>query len=691
MIMQTLRLLSLAAAFALTSGAPAWGQQEEAMSAALVRQLQDVEVQKQLIALGVLDATAGQASRSDLRRAVEWFRKAYQSARGVEPLTDDEQEKLKQAKAKFYAVTGLKELTYKDPNPKTKTDVQLLVPLKLVEGTPQRFDGGTSGGDWQEYRNNDGKVAVGPVIHLLSEYTPIALFRQSIMQVSLNYKHLHLTSEEFAVRGDVEDRDGGYVSSNLVLTFKDRLKGVFFRYPKTPLKSFVEVPDFLVPVVAVEPVSSGGPRPDPRARGWQLLMQGIANLMESEFPSKNGWTTVDTGPCPLSLHEGGAEPKSIRILFGTDRKAKAAPNQKGGPVADPDSLFANEPDNRLHLGCAYVVPQMRDVTSVGDLTPSKITMYRSLYSSPNGDLGDQLYLANELAESAQSRKRGRARATRQLTRENVSPENASSALVFIHGYNVAFKDALFTVANIVSDIQYEGRVYMYSWPSAVSTFRYISDMDNAEQAEPFLRSFLKLLLRDADIDYLDILVHSMGSQPVLRALSSLQSVFETERRAAVGSTKINIGQIMFAAPDVAGPLFDQKIRHIAPHANRVTIYTSSTDAALLASQLLRGGAPRMGEVDNDGQPQLVQVNNVHVINATTAMSWWRFVRGYGHDYFEQSGEVQSDIKQILQSRGDKEYLTPDLRRPELFEKVVFKGNKDWFFWRLRDRGSQEKK
>jgi esterase/lipase superfamily enzyme len=688
--MLTIRVLSIAAAIALTSFAPAWGQQEQAMSTGLVKQLQDVEVQKQLITLGILDATAGQASRSDLRKAIEWFRKAYQSARGVESLTDDEQEKLRQAKAKFYATTGLKEMTYKDPNPKTKNDIQLLVPVKFVGGTPQKFDGATSGGDWQEYRNNDGKVAVGPVIHLLSDYTPIALFRQSIMQVSLNYKHLHLTSEEFAVRGDAEDKDGGYVSSNLVLTSKDQLKGVFLRYPKAPPKSFVEVPDFLVPVVAVEPASLDTSKPDPTTRGWQLLMQGVANLVVSEFPFKNGWTTVDSGPCPLNLDEAGG-PKSIRVLFGTDRKAKAAPNQAGGPIADPDSLFANEPGNQLHLGCAYVVPPMRDVTSASDLAPSKITMYRLLYSTPNGDLGDQLYLANELAESAQSRKKGRARATRQLTRENVSPASASSALVFIHGYNVAFKDALFTVSKIVSDIRYEGRVYMYSWPSAVSTFRYISDMDNAEQAEPFLRSFMKLLLRDADIDYVDILVHSMGSQSVLRALSSLQSVFETERHGAVGSTKISIGQIMFAAPDVAGPLFDQKIRRIAPHANRVTIYASATDAALLASQLLRGGAPRMGEVNNDGEPLLVEVKNVHVINATAAKSWWRVVRGYGHDYFEQSGDVQSDIKQILQSSGDDEYRTPDARSPKLFEKVAFKENKEWFFWRLRDRGSQEKK
>ena len=198
--------------------------------------------------------------------------------------------------------------------------------------------------------------------------------------------------------------------------------------------------------------------------------------------------------------------------------------------------------------------------------------------------------------------------------------------MFIHGYNVSFKDTLFTVAQIRFATNYRGRVYMYSWPSAASTLRYIADMDNAEEAEPFLQSFLKLLMRDADIDDIDILVHSMGSQSALRALSALRSVFETERQGAVRPTKIRIGQIMFAAPDVARPVFDQKIRRIAPYADRVTVYASLTDAALLASKFLRSGASRMGELNDDGEPLFVEVKNVHVIDATGPERWWRLDR-----------------------------------------------------------------
>src|SRR5215510_9454747 len=243
--MLTPHLLSLAAAIALALVAPAWGQQQQPMSASLVNQLQDVEVQEQLIALGVLDSTAGQASRDDLRKAVDWFRRAYQFKRGMEALDDAEKLKLKEAKDKFYATTGLKVVTYKDSDPRTKTDLRLLVPLKFVSEAPQKFIGTAIGGDWQEYRDNVGNVSVGPVIHLLSDFTPIALFRQNIMQVALNYRRLHLTSEEFAAVGDAEDKDGGYVSSNLVLTSKDKLMGVLMRYRKTPPTSFVEVPDFL--------------------------------------------------------------------------------------------------------------------------------------------------------------------------------------------------------------------------------------------------------------------------------------------------------------------------------------------------------------------------------------------------------------------------------------------------------------
>jgi len=685
--MSVLRLLSLAAVLVLACVGQGWAQ-FASMGPALVEDLRDVEVQRQLIALGVLDATAGRASHPDLSKAVAWFRRAYKSAESVGPLTPGERQQLKDAYAQFVTRTDLKAVPYRDT--KTNTEITLRVPAAFVGSTPQKSVG-ENDSDWQEFRDSDNKVSVGPEIHLLADFTPIALFRDRIMKVSLNYKHLHLTSEEFAAEGETGGDEDGYISSNMVLTSKDRLKGVFVRYAKKPPASF-EVPDFLVPVVATEPASSRGAQSDAKTRGWQLLMQGVTNLVMTDFPfDENGWERVSTRPCPQEV--GGVR----RILFGTDRKVRSAGNQKGGPIADPDALFENASGNQLHLGCAYVSVPTTEVKKSGDLGQSKITEYRLLHSTKKADLGDQLFLADEVAQSAQMPTRSAGRMDRTRTgavdrarpgRVSVSGDNISSALVFIHGYNTAFKDALFTVAQIVSATGYPGRVYMYSWPSAASMFGYIGDMDQAEQAEPFLQSFMKLLMRDADIDAVDILVHSMGSQSALRALSALRSVFETERQGAARRQAIRIGQIMFAAPDVAMPVFDQKIRRIAPYADRVTVYASLTDAALLGSKILRSGAGRVGQLNDNGQPLLVEVKNVHVIDATGRERWWRLdriVSGYGHDYFLQSSGVLTDIQRILRSVGKDDTTTPAQRSPEWFDELPYNENKEWSFWRLKDQ------
>jgi esterase/lipase superfamily enzyme len=561
-----------------------------------------------------------------------------------------------------------------------------------VPETLQKFEANAFGAESQEYRN--GKVAIAPLVYLLSEFTPVALFREGIMREALKYKHLHLTSDEFTAVGEANDTDGGYVSANLVLTSKDKLKGVFMRYPKAPPLSF-ELPDFLAPVVATERPGPDRQSSDAKARGWQLLMQGVANLVMGEFPSQNGWKPVSTQPCPLILDQDSEQTKSARIVFGTDRKAKDGIDKINGPVPDADSLFANEPGNQLHLGCAYVVLPPKDVKKTRDLADSKITQFRLLHSTDKADIGDQLYLTDEIAESARPTARSFARLLRQRAkraRAN-SDQDVSSALVFIHGYNVAFKDALFTIAQLKADTNYPGRVYMYCWPSAASTFGYLADMDQAEQAEPFLQSFLRLLMRDADIDAIDILVHSMGSQPALRALSALRSVFETERQGETRQQSIRIGQIMFAAPDVAMSVFDQKIRRISPYADRVTVYASMTDAALLASRVLRSGANRMGQLGDDGKPLLVEVENVHVIDATGPEHWWRLdwiMQGYGHDYFRQSPGVLKDIQGILRSIDKDDTKTPKERSPTEFEEVPFTDS-TWHYWKLKENENQNAK
>ena len=51
------------------------------------------------------------------------------------------------------------------------------------------------------------------------------------------------------------------------------------------------------------------------------------------------------------------------------------------------------------------------------------------------------------------------------------------ALVFVHGYNTTFKDALFRAAQLAYDLKFDGPVFVYSWPSGGAVTSYVYDLE----------------------------------------------------------------------------------------------------------------------------------------------------------------------------------------------------------------------
>ncbi len=49
--------------------------------------------------------------------------------------------------------------------------------------------------------------------------------------------------------------------------------------------------------------------------------------------------------------------------------------------------------------------------------------------------------------------------------DTAAAEDATHALLVIHGYNNSFVEATQAVARIAGGADYKGRVYMFSWPS----------------------------------------------------------------------------------------------------------------------------------------------------------------------------------------------------------------------------------
>ncbi len=57
----------------------------------------------------------------------------------------------------------------------------------------------------------------------------------------------------------------------------------------------------------------------------------------------------------------------------------------------------------------------------------------------------------------------------------VGQSGTQSALVYIHGYNVQFDDALMRMAQLAVDMEYDGVPILYSWPSRGKLAMYTKD------------------------------------------------------------------------------------------------------------------------------------------------------------------------------------------------------------------------
>jgi alpha/beta hydrolase family protein DUF900 len=673
--MSALRACLAAIALAVVLAAPAAAQQRpDRMPQDLVRQLREEEFQRALIATGSLDALVGRASRRQLRVALERFRTAYGFTGNKGALTEPEKAKLRSLYNDVKDWAGLVKRDCTDPA--SQAAVKFILPAKRVGPEMLGNAAGKCDSKWSAYVEADEKawrLTISPQIYSLYDNTPISLFRSSIMPFPTVYSQLHLTSDEFTTKGDVDDDLGGFVSYNLAYAAGDQVKALFMTYTKRHPETF-QVPEFLRPLIEAETKPGDETQPDARTKGWQLLMQGVTNLIASDFPFDNGWTKVSSKECRLTQDMDDDQP--IRILFATDRLMKAGAPRLGetGKGVSPDTIFANEQDRRLRMGCAYVSPPVDGGDPVKEAS-KPIVDYHLFHEGKQGDFADRLYLADEIAPLVTS----------------MGQWTGGDALVFIHGYRVAFKDALYTVAKIVKDIDFKGRAYLYSWPSRESLGGYFEDLDNSEQAEPFFQSFMRMLMRDAHIQEIDLIAHSMGSQSMLRALAALRPIFDTERagaevrsRRGKASSSIRIGQMIFAAPDVARSVFGQKIDRIAPYADRVTVYVSAGDVALSTSKLIRGGPPRMGELSDNGEPALIHNRKVHIIDATLNQSWYQryFGGGYGHDYLSQAKPVLDDIKDILTGKRADDTQFPHERDAQRFQKRAYSETPDKHYWKL---------
>ena len=224
-------------------------------------------------------------------------------------------------------------------------------------------------------------------------------------------------------------------------------------------------------------------------------------------------------------------------------------------------------------------------------------------------------------------------------------KNGNNVLVFVHGYNVSFDDAARRTAQMAFDLKFPGAPVFYSWPSQANWYGYRHDTENIINSVDQIKSFLSEVAAKSNATSINLVAHSMGNVGLTSALLKMND-----------GTKFN--QIVLAAPDIDAETFRQEIApRIVSKGKRVTLYTSKTDLALIASKYFNRG-PRAG----DSGSELLLIPGVQTIDATAVDSSL-----LGHSYYGSNVNVLYDLGQLLNGQPieARDYLrqSSDLTRP----------------------------
>ncbi|MER9599606.1 alpha/beta hydrolase, partial [Mesorhizobium sp. M0244] len=179
-------------------------------------------------------------------------------------------------------------------------------------------------------------------------------------------------------------------------------------------------------------------------------------------------------------------------------------------------------------------------------------------------------------------------------------------MVFVHGYNTGFDDAVYRVTQITHDSGYPGTPVLFSWASGAKTTDYVYDKESASVARDQLEVTLRMLAQTG-ARRIDIVAHSLGTWVTMEALRQL---------AITGDRDLGgkLGDVVLASPDIDVDVFKSQMRRYGKPDKPFILLLSDDDRALRLSGLIAGARPRVGAY-NAAPPQAT--DGVSVLAHTT--------------------------------------------------------------------------
>ena len=312
---------------------------------------------------------------------------------------------------------------------------------------------------------------------------------------------------------------------------------------------------------------------------------------------------VEEEPSPVLEEQ---EASDYSVWFGTNRR----------PIVWQDTIvdFGPERDAQLHVGlCRVTIPKSHEIGSVGSSWLKRVLEG----TDDRLTVGAIQVLEQELYWSAL------AQALAEV------PSDERHAVVFLHGFNVKFKDAAIRAAQLGFDLKVSGAMAFYSWPSRGRLRSYLADEASIEASEEFIANYFSTLAIRSGAAKVHIIAHSMGNRGLIRTVDRIAA------NAAALSGK-PFDQIVIAAADVDRDVFERLSAAYQQIANRTTMYVCAKDKAVEASRWLHS-------YDRAGlTPPVVVVPGVDTVSASNLD-----LTRLGHGYIGEAKELLADMYDLF--------------------------------------------
>lgn len=350
-------------------------------------------------------------------------------------------------------------------------------------------------------------------------------------------------------------------------------------------------------------------------------------------------------PTPVALRTGEHDPfmkdrppqafNHVPILYATNR-VPVGPRE--------DRLYTTAYDQTLRLGLATV--------QIGEELTTWDTLYRrSTQERREEKIAVKLVNAHEYAkiDAQEDLDALPAAAQAYFTKLNAYLDTIpdKDIIVYIHGANTGFYRAGAHGAQFRHFTGHNSVVLMYAWPSIENLLLYTLDVERTADSVAAFTRFIELLARYSKAEHIDLIAYSAGAQVLSPALVALREAYPHLSTQAVRE-HLRLGQVYFAAPDIALRDFADQLPKYIDITDNVTVSINMKDSVLNLAQshqgLSRAGRPDVNELSEEQTRWFIDLARTPRLSLIDILgSQLHDMKKGAHDFWYSHPWVSSDV------------------------------------------------